>query len=82
MDKFLELSFMNYIRNDEEVPAKFDEIFQPFIDRLDSLLSNQLSDELQTMLVGIYADAMRIAGVAGMKLAIGVIDGSIKQVIG
>ena len=44
-------------------------------------LSKEIADDLEDSFCELATDAMEFAGVEGMKLAIGVIDGTIKQVI-
>ncbi len=81
MDKFLELSFRNHIRNNDELSDKFFKKLEPILDEMRKYLSKEIADDLEDSFCELATDAMEFAGVEGMKLAIGVIDGTIKQVI-
>jgi hypothetical protein len=82
MDKFLELSFRNYCRNDKDsFTTDYESVFEPFITKLKALLSSEVCGELEEMLNDCMTDAMSIAGVAGMQLAINVLNGTDKQPI-
>ena len=79
MDKFFELSFMNYTDStiSDDFTAKIDDLFEPIIDRIHSLLSKDIADELENDIMCAYIRAMVLSGVEGMKVAVGVMDGSI-----
>lgn len=81
MNKFLELSFMNHIRNNDTLIGPYDDCFKPIMDFARERLSEKACDELEELLTDCYTDAFHIAGVIGMELAIGVTNGTIKQVI-
>lgn len=80
MDKFFELAFINYTNDDDgDVMArKIDDLFKPFTDRLRKLLAPEIVSELEENLIDCYVATTNIAGVEGMKLAIGIINGDIK----
>lgn len=81
MNKFYELSFTNHIRNNESLIEPYDKCFEPIIAFVRERLSKKACDELEELLTDCYTDALHIAGVIGMELAIGVTNGTIKQVI-
>ena len=81
MDKFLELSFINHIRNNENLLTPYEDCFKPVIEFVRERLSAKACDELEELLNDCITDGLHIAGVVGMELAIGVINGEIKQVI-
>lgn len=79
MDKFFELSFINYTDNtiSDDFTAKIDELYALIIDRIHSLLNKDIADELENDIMCAYIRAMVLSGVEGMKVAVGVMDGSI-----
>ena len=81
MNKFLELSFMNHIRNNEDLVTPYEDCFEPIMHFARERLSKKACDELEELLTDCYTNALYIAGVTGMELAIGVANGNIKQVI-
>jgi hypothetical protein len=82
MDKFLELSFRNYCRNEKDsFLADYEKSYEPFLLELQKLLSKGKYEELEEILVDCYTEAMNIAGVAGMQLAINVLNGTDPQSI-
>ena len=81
MNKFLELSFMNHIRNNDNLVASYENCFNAVMDFARERLSEKACDELEELLADCYTDGLHIAGVMGMELAIGVANGTIKQVI-
>lgn len=81
MDKFLELSFMNHIRNNDNLITPYEDCFKPIMEFARERLSEKVCDELEELLADCYTDALHIAGVMGMELSIGVMNGTIKQVI-
>ena len=80
LDKFFEMAFTNYTTDNqsEEMKDKIDELFKPILDKLESLLAHDIVIELEESLVDCYVTCTNIAGVEGMKLAIGVINGDIR----
>lgn len=81
MNKFLELAFANQVRNDDEFGTQIDECFKPVLNALKERLSTKACSEIEDILSDCYNDAIYLAGVTGMELAIGVMDGTIKQTI-
>lgn len=81
MNKFLELSFMNHIRNNDNLVAPYEDCFKPVMEFARERLSEKACDELEELLTDCYTEGLHIAGVTGMELAIGVTNGTIKQVI-
>ncbi len=81
MDKFLELSFMNHMRNNDELIVPYETEFKPLLDFVKERLSEKVCDEFEELLTECYTEAMYYSGVLGMELAIGVTNGTIKQKI-
>lgn len=81
MNKFLELSLVNHMRNNEELRTPYDNSFQPIMEFARERLSQKACDELEELLADCCVDAFYYAGVLGMELAIGVMNGNIKQFI-
>ena len=82
MDKFLDLAFRNHIRNNDKITDKFFVTLEPIMDEFRKYVSKEIADDIQDKLfIDLATTALEYAGVEGMKLAIGVIDGTIKQVI-
>lgn len=81
LDKFLELSFLNYTNDtaSDEFAGKVDDLFEPIIDRINSLLAMNIAAEIEDDIMQAYLTTMTLSGVEGMKVAIGVMNGSIKQ---
>lgn len=81
MDKFLELSFRNHISENDKVIDYFYTMFEPMLDEMRKYLNKELADDIENQFVLLATEAFVYSGVEGMKLAIGVINGTIKQVI-
>lgn len=81
MDNFLKLSFVNHLRNHDEIALGIEKCYEPVIEALRETLSERKCEEIEELLAECYVEAMDIAGVTGMELAIGVINGTIKQCI-
>lgn len=81
MNKFLELAFANQVRNDDDFSRQIDKCFEPVLNELRERLSVKACSEIEDILSDCYNDAMYLAGVMGMELAIGVMNGTIKQTI-
>lgn len=79
IDKFLYLTFLNYVRNNDEIYAKVDELQQPIVDIFEELFNENKSAELQDILSDCITDICHYVGTKGMEVAIGVMNGSIKQ---
>ncbi len=81
MDKFLELSFMNHIRNNEDLITPYEMAYKPLVEFVRERLSAKACDDFEDLLAECSNSAMHYAGVLGMELAIGVTNGTIKQKI-
>lgn len=81
MNKFYELSFANHIRNNDDLITHYEYCFKPVKEFVRERLSTKACDELEELLNDCLTDGLHIAGVIGMELAIGVTNGTIKQII-
>lgn len=79
MNSFLELSFRNHIRNNDNLLEPYEKIFEPIMENLRERLSTKVCDEIEESLNDCIAEALYVAGVLGMELAIGVMNGTIQQ---
>lgn len=75
MEKFLDIVYTNQIADSED-GDKYEEMFAPLLERLQGLLSKKLYDELQEIFNNCAVQNNRFYALAGMKLAIGVMDGT------
>lgn len=75
MDKFLEIVYANQIA-DESQGDKYEEIFEPFLTELKSLVSEKVYYKLEELFTDCVTDNNRFYAVEGMKLAIGVMNGT------
>ena len=81
MDEFLRLSIRNAVRNDD---ANRDEIiasFKPIREELEKVLCHDFVERLEDKFIDLACDAYEESALWGMKLAIGVLNGTIKQTI-
>lgn len=78
-NQFLELSFRNHIRNNDNILEPYEKIFEPIMENLREILSVKACDEIEEKLNDCMNEALYVAGVLGMELAIGVINGTIQQ---
>lgn len=82
MDKFLELSFRNHLRNNDKIADEFFVILEPLLIEIKKYLSEEIAQKIEeSIFLAVASDALEYAGVEGMKLAIGVMNETIKQVI-
>ena len=81
MNQFLDLSFTNHMRNHDELRKPYEDCFNPLVERLEKIFSKEMYEELEETLSDCMCEALHIAGVMGMELAIGVMNGTIKQTI-
>lgn len=79
MNSFLELSFRNHIRNNDNLLEPYEKIFEPIMENLRERLSTKVCDEIEESLNDCMTEALYVAGVLGMELAIGVMNGTIQQ---
>lgn len=75
MNKFLEIVYASQIA-DEEQCGKWREFFEPLMERLKGIVSESVYDELLELLIDCTTDSNRFYAVEGMKLAIGIMDGT------
>lgn len=75
MDKFLEIVYSNQLA-DSEKGDEFIKTFAPFMDKLKGLLSESVYEELEESFIDCCVQNNRFYAVEGMKLAIGIMDGS------
>lgn len=75
MDKFLEIIYQNQIV-DEEDGEKWYEFFLPLIMALEDTVSDRVFQELQELLIDAIAENNKYYCVKGMKLAIGIANGT------
>lgn len=75
MEKFLEIVYMNQFL-DGEKGDEFLKIFIPLLDRLKELLSEKLYDEIEQLFVDCCVQNNSFYAVEGMKLAIGIMNGT------
>lgn len=81
MDEFLRLSIRNAVRNDDYKRDEIISSFNPVKERLEKILCKEVVEELEDEFLDIACDAFEESALYGMKLAIGVLNGTIKQVI-
>ena len=75
MDKFLEIVYNSQIAS-EAKGDKFREHFEPFLSRLQELVSPKLYEELEELWADCAVVSSEFYAVEGMKLAIGIMDGT------
>lgn len=75
MEKFLEIVYSNQLA-DSQKGDEYIKIFAPFLDRLKDLLSPKLYEELEELFIDCCVSNNSFYAVEGMKLAIGIMDGS------
>lgn len=74
MDKFLEIIYANQIEG--ETGDKYMEFFAPFLDSLKKIVSEEIYNDLMEKFYLCALESNGYYSVQGMKLAIGVIDGT------
>ena len=75
MEKFLEIVYLNQFSSGEN-GDEFLKIFIPLLDRLKELLSEKLYDEIEQLFVDCCVQNNSFYAVEGMKLAIGIMNGT------
>lgn len=75
MDKFLEIVFMDYAENNEEINNAFEEQFQPILSHIKELVSENIYLDIEEILVNCAVVSTRFYAVEGMKLALDVMNG-------
>lgn len=81
MDEFLKLSIRNAIRNDDKPADEFASLFSKNWIDIKKYLNVELVEELEDKFFDMASDAFEYAALFGMKLAIGVLNGTIQQTI-
>lgn len=81
MDEFLRLSIRNQIRNDDTPADEFCCMFNEHLEEIKKYLNADLAENIENRFFDLAADSFEFAALWGMKLAIGVLNGTIKQVI-
>lgn len=76
MDRFLEIVFAGQIMDDSVEGMKFVELFKPFLDELKDIVSEKKYSDLYDVFTDCVVDTAEYYGTKGMKLAIGIMDGS------
>ena len=76
MEKFLEIVFESQIINTAEKGDKASEYFKPFFDKLQGIVSEKVFEELMDSFSECEVRTMNYYAVEGMKLAIGIMNGS------
>lgn len=75
MDRFLEIVYSNQLA-DSRKGDMYAEIYKPFMDKIRGIVSKEIYDDLEELFNGCSAENSRFYAVEGMKLAIGIMDGS------
>ena len=75
MEKFLEVVYMNQLGNGEK-GDEFLNTFAPFLQKLQDILNQKLYEEIQEIFLDCATECNRFYAVEGMKLAIGIMDGT------
>lgn len=75
MDKFLEVVYLNQL-SDTPKGERYEEFFLPLMSKLKSLVSEEVYNELVLLFTDCITDNNRYYAVEGMKLAIGIMDGT------
>ena len=81
MDEFLKLSIRNALRNDDMPADEFVNLFSQNWVEIKKYLNSDLAETLENAFFDMASEAFEYAALFGMKLAIGVLNGTIKQVI-
>ena len=75
MDKFLEIVYSNQIA-DTKKGDKYIEFFNPFLEKLKATVSEELYNQFEEIFTTCVVENNKYYAVEGMKLAIGIMDGS------
>lgn len=76
MDNFLEIVCANQIMATTEQGDKYIEIFEPFMNKLKDIVSDKVYSELKETFNSCVAENNSFYAVSGMKLAIGIMNGT------
>lgn len=75
MDNFLEVIYASQISNSKK-GDRYDDFFKPFFGRMKELMSERLYDEMEEIFIACVSQNNSYYAVEGMKLAIGIMDGT------
>ena len=75
MDKFLEIVYSNQLA-DSDKGDKFEDFFKPLMNKLKETVSEELYRDFEDLFLTRAVDNNRFYAVEGMKLAIGIMDGT------
>lgn len=75
MDKFLEIVYSNQFA-DSEKGEMYEEFYKPFMDNIKKIVSDEIYSELEELFNDCSTINNRFYAVEGMKLAIGIMDGT------
>lgn len=75
MDKFLEIVYLNQLA-DSDKGDRYEEIFKPLMEKIKGLVSYEIYRDLEDLFNDCVTENNRFYAVEGMKLAIGIMDGS------
>ena len=75
MDKFLEIVYFNQFSSGKD-GDKFEEFFKPFLEKLKATVSEELYNQFEEIFANCAVENNQYYAVEGMKLAIGIVDGS------
>ena len=75
MDEFLKIVYTNQFANGEQ-GDEFEKIFAPLIKKLKETLSENLYKEIEELFIDCCVENNRFYAVEGMKLAIGIMEGT------
>ena len=75
MDKFLEIVFLNYA-DSTEADRSIEKHFEPLMAYLKEQVSQKIYKEIEDILSDCATNSSRYYAVEGMKLAIGVMNGT------
>lgn len=76
MDNFLEVVCANQIMATTEQGDKYIEIFEPFMNKLKDIVSDKVYSELKETFNSCVVENNSFYAVSGMKLAIGIMNGT------
>jgi hypothetical protein len=77
MEKFLELAYMTQIMDMESN----EQYFEPLTAKMREVLSEDVCKDLEEVLWDCACECVRHFGLQGMKLAIGIIDGTYTPIV-
>ena len=74
MDEFLKVVYNAHIETYGISDKSYDELCKPFLDRLKDIVSPKIYEELEELFIQCNIDNILYFGVAGMKLAMDIIE--------